>query len=438
LLTAITRVARDPDLRGKLLFTLGVIALFRLGSVLPAPGVDVTNIRRCLSQAQTGDAAGLVGMLQLFSGGALLRLSVFALGIVPYITASIVMQLLAVVIPRLETLRKEGQGGNAKITQYTRYLTIALATLNSAAIVALARAGRIIPGCSRELLANRDLLTVAVIVVTMTAGTSVIMWLGELVTDRGIGNGMSILIFTQVVATFPAYMGNVLRQSPVAFTVMMITGVFLIAAVVFVEQAQRRVPVQYSKRMVGRRMYGGTSTYIPLKVNQAGIIPVIFATSLLSLPQLAATAAGAGAQANPVVAWIERYLVRGDHPIYMTTEFLLIVFFAYFYVSITFNPVEVADNMRKYGGFVPGIRPGRPTGDYLGYVLARLTAPGAIYLGVLALLPLIAFALLHDATAQQNFPFGGTSILIMVGVGLDTVKQIESRLQQRNYAGFLK
>jgi preprotein translocase subunit SecY len=304
--------------------------------------------------------------------------------------------------------------------------------------VALARTGRIVPGCSQRLLVDQRLLTSVTVVVTMTAGTAVIMWLGELVTDRGIGNGMSLLIFTQVVAVFPGYLVNVFRQSVVAFVVMMVTGVFLIAAVTFVEQAQRRIPVQYSKRMVGRRMYGGTSTYIPLKVNQAGIIPVIFATSLLSLPQLAATAAGSGGQPNAVVAWIERYLVRGDHPIYTATDVLLIVFFAYFYVSITFNPMEVAENMTKYGGFVPGIRPGRKTADYLAYVLGRLTAPGALYLGALALLPIIAFALLGDAGSQQNFPFGGTSILIMVGVGLDTVKQIESQLQQRNYEGFLK
>jgi preprotein translocase subunit SecY len=249
---------------------------------------------------------------------------------------------------------------------------------------------------------------------------------------------MSILIFTQVIAVFPSYLLNIWRQNPAAFIVVMIVGVFLVAAVVFVEQAQRRIPVQYAKRMVGRRMYGGTSTYIPLKVNQAGIIPVIFASSLLYLPQLLVTLFGNAQNPNGVVTWLAQNFVRGDHPVYMLTYFLLIIFFTYFYVGITFNPVEVADNMKKYGGFIPGIRPGRPTAEYLNYVLTRLTAPGSLYLGVLSLIPIVAFAMLGDAASQQNFPFGGTSILIMVGVGLDTVKQIESQLQQRNYEGFLK
>jgi preprotein translocase subunit SecY len=414
-LTAITRAFRTPDLRKKLLFTLGIIALFRLGSVLPTPGVN--------------------GMVQLFSGGALLKLSVFALGIMPYITASIILQLLTVVIPRLEALKKEGQAGNAKITQYTRYLTIGLGVLQSTAFVALARSGQLFPSCREEILLNQDVFTIVTMVVTMTAGTAVIMWLGELVTDRGVGNGMSILIFTQVIAVFPAELLNIYRLSPFKFVVVMIVGVVMIAVVVFIEQAQRRIPVQYAKRMVGRRMYGGTSTYIPLKVNQASIIPVIFASSLLYLPQLLVTIFGNSQQPNAIIEWLAQNLVRGDHPVYMATFFLLIIFFTYFYVSIIFNPVEVADNMKKYGGFIPGIRPGRPTAEYLSFVLNRLTAAGAPYLGVISLIPIIALAV---AGASQNFPFGGTSILIMVGVGLDTVKQIESQLQQRNYEGFLR
>ncbi|GAA3413537.1 preprotein translocase subunit SecY [Streptosporangium vulgare] len=430
--TMLIRVLRVPDLRGKLLFTLAMITLFRFGQILPAPGVNVVAVRECLNGGTRG---GLVDMLQLFSGGAMLKLSVFALGIMPYITAGIVVQLLTVMIPRLEALRKEGRQGQAKITQYTRYLTVALAVLNATTVVAMARAGRIFPNCDRQVLYDQSLMTIAVVVVTLVAGTCVVMWLGELITDRGIGNGMSILIFTQVIAVFPSYMSNIFRLSPLALATMLVSGVFLVAAVVFIEQAQRRIPVQYAKRMVGRRMYGGTSTYLPLKVNQAGIVPVIFTSSLLFLPQLAMQLTGG---TGPVSAWIARYLVSGDHPVYITAYLLLIVAFTYFYVSITFNPEEVADNMRRFNGFVPGIRPGRPTAEYLRYVLSRLTAPGAAYLATLSLIPIIAFMLLRDPATQQNFPFGGTSVLIMVGVGLDTVKQIEAQLDQRDYGGFLR
>jgi preprotein translocase subunit SecY len=433
-LTAFTRAFRTPDLRKKLLFTLGIIALFRLGSVLPTPGVHVQNLAACFDQARSGETGNIYGMVQLFSGGALLKLSVFALGIMPYITASIILQLLVVVIPRLEALKKEGQSGQTKITQYTRYLTIGLAILQSTAFIALARTGQLFPNCQQDVLLDPDnIFQIVTMVVIMTAGTSVIMWLGELITDRGVGNGMSILIFTQVVAVFPSELANIFQANKFTFSVVMIVGVFMIAAVVFVEQAQRRIPVQYAKRMVGRRMYGGTSTYIPLKVNQAGIIPVIFASSLLYLPQLITSLFSTSD--NVVITWISQNLATGDTPIYMTTFFLLIIFFTYFYVSITFNPTEVADNMKKYGGFIPGIRPGRPTAEYLNFVLTRLTAPGALYLGLISMVPIVALAV---AGASQNFPFGGTSILIMVGVCLDTVKQIESQLQQRNYEGFLR
>ncbi|MFG1698055.1 preprotein translocase subunit SecY [Nonomuraea sp. NPDC049309] len=434
MLTAFTRAFRTPDLRKKLLFTLGIIALFRLGSVLPTPGVHVQNLAACFDQARSGDTGNIYGMVQLFSGGALLKLSVFALGIMPYITASIILQLLVVVIPRLEALKKEGQAGQAKITQYTRYLTIGLAVLQSTAFIALARTGQLFPNCQQDVLLDPDnIFGIITMVIIMTAGTSVIMWLGELITDRGVGNGMSILIFTQVIAVFPSELANIFQANKFTFAVVMVVGVFMIAAVVFVEQAQRRIPVQYAKRMVGRRMYGGTSTYIPLKVNQAGIIPVIFASSLLYLPQLLTSLFSTSD--NVVITWISQNLATGDTPIYMATFFVLIIFFTYFYVSITFNPPEVADNMKKYGGFIPGIRPGRPTAEYLNFVLTRLTAPGALYLGLISMVPIVALAV---AGASQNFPFGGTSILIMVGVGLDTVKQIESQLQQRNYEGFLR
>ena len=352
----------------------------------------------------------------------------------PYITASIILQLLVVVIPRLEALKKEGQSGQTKITQYTRYLTLGLALLQATGIVALARSGNLLQGCTQPLLHNDNLSTFVVMVITMTAGTAVIMWLGELITDRGVGNGMSILIFTQVVATFPAGLWAVQKsQGYWVFGIVIAVGLVIVAAVIFIEQAQRRIPVQYARRMVGRKMFGGSSTYIPLKVNQAGIIPVIFASSLLYLPAMAV-------QFNQTstsgwVAFVSEHFVKGDHPLYMATYFALIIFFTYFYVSITFNPQEVADNMKKYGGFIPGIRAGKPTEDYLSYVLSRITLPGALYLGFIALVPLVALVLIN---ANQNFPFGGTSILIMVGVALDTVKQIESQLQQRNYEGFLR
>ncbi|HEY5359595.1 MAG TPA: preprotein translocase subunit SecY [Streptosporangiaceae bacterium] len=433
MLTAFIRAFRTPDLRRKLLFTVFIIAVFRLGSTLPTPGVSQKAINIC--QAITAGKTGVFQLVNLFSGGSLLKLTVFALGIMPYITASIILQLLAVVIPRLETLRQEGQSGQARITQYTRYLTIGLAILQSTGIIALARSGNLIPGCNQKLIPNPTPFTITTMVICMTAGTAVIMWLGELITDRGVGNGMSLMIFTQVIAVIPGEMLLIYKnKGAFVFGIVLVLGIAIIAFVALMEQAQRRIPVQYAKRMVGRRMYGGTSTYIPLKVNQAGVIPVIFASSLLYIPQLAAQLFGANSN-KPWVRWIDTNLVTGDKPIYALLFFALIVFFTYFYVSITFNPTEVADNMKKYGGFIPGIRPGAPTAGYLSYVLSRLTAAGSIYLGIVALIPVIAIGLL---AATQQFPLGGTSILIMVGVGLDTVKQIESQLQQRNYEGFLR
>jgi preprotein translocase subunit SecY len=435
--TAFATAFRTPDLRKKLLFTLGVIAVFRAGSQFPTPGVDTEAINTCLQPAL--DGGGIYGLINLFSGGALLQLSIFALGVMPYITASIIIQLLVVVIPRLETLKKEGQQGTAKLTQYTRYLTIALAVLQSTALIAIARVpGRLLSGCNENLIyTDIGVFGILMMVCVMTAGTAMIMWLGELITDRGVGNGMSVLIFCQIAATFPQALWKIkVVEGWTVFIVVVAAGLVLVAAVVFVEQAQRRIPVQYAKRMIGRRMYGGTSTYIPLKVNQAGIIPVIFASSLLYLPALATQIGDANAG---WAIWVQRYFIRGDHPIYMACFFLLIVFFAFFYVAITFNPKEVADNMKKYGGFIPGIRAGRPTEEYLDYVLNRITTAGALYLGVVALIPMLAIGILGSGAADQaTFPFGGASILIIVGVGLDTVKQIQSQLQQRNYEGFLR
>ena len=352
----------------------------------------------------------------------------------PYITASIIIQLLVVVIPRLERLKKEGSSGQAKMTQYTRYLTIGLAILQSTGIAALARSGNLFQGCNEAILPDTSVFRISTLVITMTAGTAVVMWLGELITDRGIGNGMSILIFTSIASRLPSEGNNILRVSGgVAFTLVMIIGVVIVACIVFMEQGQRRIPVQYAKRMIGRRMYGGTSTYLPMKVNQAGVIPVIFASSLLYLPQLLSNVW----TNETFTKFVGQYLVKTDSPVYLITYFALIIGFAFFYVAITFNPEEVADNMKKYGGFVPGIRPGRPTAEYLKYVLDRITLPGALYLGIIAIIPYLALSLLPGSNADQ-FPFGGTAVRILGGVGLDTVKQIESQLMLRNYEGFLR
>jgi len=435
---AIVRAFRTPDLRRKLAFTLGLIAVFRLGSFIPAPNVDYTNVQQCLAQTQT--TSGLYELVNLFSGGALLQLSIFALGIMPYITASIITQLLRVVIPRFESLYKEGASGQGKLTQYTRYLTIALALLQSTTLVTVARQGALFGAdCTLPILVNTDPLAITLMVMTMTAGTGLIMWLGELITERGVGNGMSLLIFTSIASTFPSSLIQILQTRTIEiFVIVMAVGFLVVALVVLVEESQRRIPVQYAKRMVGRKAYGGQSTYIPVKVNTAGVIPVIFASSMLYLPALLAQfnqPDPTTGQVAPWVTFISTYLTNGDHPVYMGLYFALIVGFTYFYVAITLNPEEISDNMKKYGGFIPGIRAGRPTTEYLEYVISRITAPGAIYLGLIALIPLVAFSAIGT---NQNFPFGGTSILIIVGVGLQTVKQINAQMEQRNYEGLLR
>lgn len=433
MLTAFYQAFRTPDLRKKLLFTIFIIVIFRFGASLPTPYVSVKTLNGCLNNPGNTSALGLINLL---SGGALTKMTVFALGIMPYITASIIMQLLAEVIPRLDTLRKEGGAGTAKITQYTRYLTIGLAILQSTTIVAMAQTGNLLGTQCPGLIPKNGVFQLATMVICLTAGTAVIMWLGELITDRGVGNGMSLMIFTQVIAVVPGQMYTILQgKGAVIFTIVCAVGVLIIAAVAFMEQAQRRIPVQYAKRMVGRKMYGGTSTYIPIKVNQAGVIPVIFASSLIYIPVLAANLFGNPNAVSGWSHWVSQNLVRGEGKYYDAAFFLLIIAFTYFYVSITFNPDQVADDMKKSGGFIPGIRPGGPTAGYLRFVLNRLTAPGSLYLGIIALIPMVAISLV-GATSQ--FPLGGTSILIAVGVGLDTVKQIESQLQQRNYEGFLR
>lgn len=440
MLSAFRSALATPDLRRKILFTLMIIAVYRVGATLPSPGVSYPNVQQCI---QNVDSQGVFQLLNLFSGGALLQLSLFALGIMPYITASIIIQLLTVVIPRFEQLKKEGQAGQGKLTQYTRYLTIGLAILQATGIVAMADRGQLFGNCTDSagnkisIIPHNGVFDLALIVITMTAGTAVIMWLGELITERGIGNGMSLLMFVNIAARIPFEGANILsNQGGVVFAIVCAFGLLIIISVVFVEQGQRRIPVQYAKRMIGRRMYGGTSTYLPLKVNQAGVIPVIFASSLLYLPDLISRLAGTTDN-----AWWQRfiatYLSKQSSPVHIGVYFALIIFFTYFYITITFNVNEKADEMKKFGGFIPGIRPGRPTAEYLSFVLSRITLPGSIYLGIIAVLP--NFFL--DVTGEgqnQNFPFGGTAVLIMVGVGLDTVKQIESQLMQRNYEGFLR
>jgi preprotein translocase subunit SecY len=429
-LGAFVSAFKTPDLRKKLLFSLGIISLFRLGSVTPAPGVRTEGIQTCLKQFQESNSDAF-GLINLFSGGALLQLSVFALGIMPYITSSIIMQLLTVVIPRLERLKEEGDSGHQKITQYTRYLTIALAVLQSTVIVSLARNKVLLQPCTEELLVDNSVLRVGTIVLTMTAGTAMIMWLGELITDRGIGNGMSLLIFTSIASQLPSQGNNILQnRGRFVFSLLMLLGLVIVVGVIFIEQSQRRIPVQYAKRNIGRRQYGGTQTYIPMKVNQSGVIPVIFASSLLYLPDLLANVWSSN---EGLRTFINDYVTPGK-PGYMLGYTGLIVFFAYFYTAITFNTTEISDNMKKYGGFIPGIRPGRPTAEYLDYLLNRITLPGALFLAAITVLPIY----LMTGAGGGEFPFGGTSVLIMVGVGLETVKQIESQLMMRNYEGFLR
>ncbi|QQM67771.1 preprotein translocase subunit SecY [Actinomyces weissii] len=429
MLSAFVQAFKTPDLRKKLLFTLGIMGLFRLGSVVPTPGVSLKNVNTCLGEAQD---AGLVNLINIFSGGALLQLSVFALGIMPYITASIIIQLLRVVIPRFEELHKEGQAGTAKLTEYTRYLTIALGLLQSSTIVATAADNRLFGDCAVPVIPNASPLNLALMIITMTAGTGLIMWLGELITERGIGNGMSLLIFTSIIAQFPSNMISIAAGSGGVSKFLVVVAVVLVAtlAVVYVEQATRRIPVQYAKRMIGRRQFGGSTTYIPIKINTAGVIPVIFASSILALPQLIAQFAD---RPHGWTNWIANNLQQTD-TVYLVAYAVLILFFAFFYTAITFDPEEIADNMKKYGGFIPGIRAGEPTVKYLSYVINRVTAAGSVYLLVLAMIPTLAVIWLG---LSQALPFGGTTILIMVGVGLQTVKEINSQLQQRHYEGFL-
>jgi preprotein translocase subunit SecY len=427
-----TNMVKVPDLRNKILFTLLVIALYRFGSHIPVPGVDLEQIKALKDRAEEG---GVLGFLNLFSGGALTQFAVFALGIMPYITSSIIMQLLAVVIPKIEQWQKQGAVGQKKITQWTRYLTVALAIMQSTAITFVFHngGGGFLGGGLQDidLVPNFTAPRVSLIVLTLTAGTAMVMWLGETITQRGIGNGMSILIFTSVVSTLP-FQGAAVREEggDPKFVAIILIALLLIVTIVFIEQGQRRIPVQFAKRVVGRRMFGGQSTYIPLKVNQAGVIPIIFASSVLYFPALIATSLPWESWQR----WIDENLAQPDSIVYIASYGLLIVFFAYFYTAITFDPHQQADIIRKQGGFIPGIRPGPPTEAYLARILNRITLPGSLFLAIIALLPSIVLAVWDI----NQFPFGGTSVLITVGVALETMKQIDSQLMMRNYEGFLK
>jgi preprotein translocase subunit SecY len=426
-LKAFLNAFRVPDLRAKILFTLFIIAVFRLGSYMPVPVVDIGILKRALDQS---GQSGFLGIINLFSGGGLSHLSIFSLGIMPYITSSIIMQLMTVVIPKLQQWQEQGETGTKKINQWTRYVTVVLALLQSTGLVFLFHN----PSASQipDVFRAGDFTGehVAFIVLIMTAGTAFIMWLGELITQRGVGNGMSILIFTSVISRLPTEGGAILAQGGLGkFIAIMLIGVGIVVAVIYVDQGQRRVPVQYAKRVVGRKMTSGGSTYLPLKVNQAGVIPIIFATSVLYFPALLASVYHATWFQNLV----QNQLQNQRSIVYMAILALLIIFFSYFYTAIQFDPTRTADNLRKNGGFIPGIRPGPPTADYLNRILIRIGLPGAIFLAVIALIPTVVFAF----WGLSQFPFGGTSILIAVGVALETMKQIESQLLMRHYEGFL-
>src|SRR5580765_3854332 len=408
---------RVPELRRRVLFTALILAVYRLGSWIPAPGVDAAKIKGYFG----GQGSTVLGLLNLFSGGALSQFAIFALGIMPYVTASIILQLLTVVVPRLEQLQKEGEAGYAKINQYTRYLTVVLAAAQSLGYAYLfKRQGVLSAGLGRTFL----------IVLTLTAGTTLLMWMGQLITKRGIGNGISLLIFASILTSMPAgisawYYGGVMEK--LFFPLIALS---IVAAVVFIQEGQRKIPIQYAKRMVGRRMTAGGSTYMPLRVNMAGVIPIIFAAAIMAFPPTVA-------QFFPKTqSFINEHFTPTDWT-YLLLQALLIVVFTYFYTAVQFNPIDQADNLRKYGGYIPGIRPGPPTAQYLDRVLTRLTLPGSLYLALVATLPtlIILYGGFSQATSRA---LGGTSILIVVGVALDTMRQMESQMMMRHYEGFLK
>ena len=411
-----------PEIRRKIAFTAAMLALYRLGAYIPAPGIESSAIEDLQNNFAGSD---ILGFLNLFSGGSLSRLSLFALGIMPYITASIILQLLTVVVPALEKLQKEGEVGQQKITQYTRYLTVVLSFLQSLGYVFLFQSF----GASGEsVVGELTFAKLMLVVISLTAGAVLLMWLGELITQRGIGNGISLMIFASIVSGLPSGISAWWNNPDQVFVVMMpFVAIAVIVGIVFVQEGQRRIPVQYAKRVVGRKMTTGGSSYLPLRVNMAGVIPVIFAASIMAFPPTV------GQLLNTPAALDFAAFFSPDRWAYVVGEVFFIIVFTYFYTAVTFNPVDQADNLKKYGGFIPGVRPGRPTAEYLDRILSRLTFAGALYLGLVAALPTILIS-----QTSANFFFGGTSILIVVGVALDTVKQLEAQLMMRNYEGFLK
>ncbi len=434
LLSATRNAFRIRDLRNKILFTLFIFMLYRFGAAVPVPGVDLDAIAQFADQAAN---QGFIGVLNLFSGGALTRLSVFALGIMPYITASIILQLLAVVIPRLQALQEEGETGRKVITQWTRYLTVIIALLQATGFSFLFHSGQLSGGI--DLIPDYTIRNVVIIVITMTAGTALLMWFGELITQRGIGNGMSLLIFISIVSQIPSQLGILLNSSPTGVFILIVgTMVLLTVGILFIEQGQRRIPVQFSKRVRGRKVMGGNTTYIPMKVNMAGVIPVIFATSIMYFPALLASVLPPTGLGNSARNWINDNLLSttggGFSPSlwYIALLALLVVFFTYFYTAIQFDPAKQADMIQRQGGYIPGIRPGRATEEYLAYILSRITFPGATYLAIVTVLPSILGWF-------WGVPVGlsGVSIIIVAGVALETMKQVESQLMMRNYEGFL-
>ncbi len=427
MISTILGAFRVAEIRKKVLFTALLLALYRLGTQIPAPGIN-TNAVSAIQKNFGGNS--ILGLLNLFSGGGLGRIAIFALGIMPYITASIILQILQVVVPSLEKLSKEGEVGQARITQYTRYLTVGLAFAQSIGYVFLFRSFENQAGVN--LISNFNLAKVFLIVLSLTAGTVLLMWMGELITQRGIGNGISLLIFASIVSRIPGGVQSWWNNPDQVFKVTMPFIAFgVVAAIVFVQEGQRRIPIQYAKRVIGRRMTQGGQTYMPLRVNMAGVIPVIFAASVMAIPPTLGQLLG-GTNTHTFAYKVSTFFnPQGWH--YVVGESIFIILFTYFYTAVTFNPVDQADNLRKYGGFIPGVRPGRPTAEFLDRILARLTFPGALFLAAIAALPTV---LINSTNA--NFFFGGTSILIVIGVALDTMKQLEAQLMMRNYEGFLK
>jgi len=425
ILNTFLNIWKIPDLRKRLLFTAGVLVVFRLAAHIPVPGVDFKALRQLFAQSQ------LLGLLDIFSGGTLANFSVMALGLNPYINASIILQLLTMISPQLENLSKEGEYGQQKINQYSRMLTIPLAAFQAFGMYILLK--------NQRIIATFSPLNLLSLIATMTAGTILLMWLGELISENGIGNGISLLIFAGIVGRLPVSLGQTVAiLQPENFFNLLIflaMSILVIAGVVFINEASRKVKVQYARRIVGRRVYGGQSTYLPLRINQAGVIPIIFAVSLVLLPSMLGNfLTGIG---NPHIANLAKTLVRIFQPggvFYNLAYFLLVIGFTYFYTAVIFNPEKIAEELKKYGGFIPGIRPGKSTADYLNQILVKITLAGAIFLGMIAILP----SILQRLTGIQTMAIGGTGILIVVSVVLETVRQLEAMLITRSYEGFLK